>query len=412
MTTRAEVLDLLRNGENSAIEFKRDDVHPDKIAKAMSALLNGEGGRILLGVEDDGEISGLTQSCDQAGQRIMSIAQNNVEPPIIPFWSTVTMEDGRQLGIVTLPDDSPGKPHRARIGKGWVSFSRVGATSRETTREEELRLWQQAGIVHYEMKPVPQTGLGSLDLSLLENYFRVVLRRDTPKETAEWARVLANLGLLDGRAGHPATVAGLLLFGYNPNRRLPQAGILAASFPSRDKDYATTDEEVIRGPLVSRFSSRGRIEEKGVIDRALDFVRRNVGTRAWLEGGRRRRRRALPLDAIREAVVNAVTHRDYTRETTDVEISLYEDRLEVISPGRLPNGVTVERMKEGMRAARNGLLKDILRDYRYVEHLGMGVRNRIILAMRRHNGTEPDLNEEEHQFTVRLWKAPRGARAS
>lgn len=412
MTTRAEVLDLLRNGENSAVEFKRDDVHPDKIAKAMSALLNADGGRILLGVEDDGEISGLTQPRDQAEQRIMSIAQNNVQPPIIPFWSTVMMESGRQVGIVALPDDSPGKPYRARIGKAWISFSRIGASSRETTREEEVRLWQQAGIVHYEMKPVPQTGLGNLDLSLIENYFRVVLRRDTPKETDEWARVLTNLRLLDERAGHPATVAGLLLFGRNPNRHLPQAGIAAVSFPSRVKDYTTTDEEVIRGPLVSRLSARGRIEEKGVIDRALDFVRRNVGTRAWLEGGRRRRRRALPLDAIREAVVNAVTHRDYTRETTDVEISLYEDRLEVISPGGLPNGVTVERMKEGMRAARNGLLKDVLRDYRYVEHLGMGVRNRIILAMRRHNGTEPDLNEEEHQFTVRLWKAPRGVRAS
>lgn len=410
MTTRADVLDLLRNGENSAVEFKRDDVHPDKIAKAMSALLNSDGGRILLGVEDDGEISGLTQSLDDAEQRIMNIARENLQPPIVPFWSTVTMESGRRIGIVTLPDDSPGKPYRARIGSAWVSFSRVGATSRETTREEEARLWQQAGIVHYEMKPVPQTGLDSLDLSLLDNYFRVVLRRDTPKESEGWTRVLTNLGILDERAGYKATVAGLLLFGRNPNRQLPQAGIIASSFPSRDKDYDMTDEEVIRGPLVSRVSARGRIEEKGVIDRAIDFVRLNVGTRAWLQGGRRRRRRALPPDAVREAIVNAVAHRDYARETTDVEVSLYEDRLEVISPGRLPNGVTVERMKEGMRAARNGLLKDVLRDYRYVEHLGMGVRNRIILAMRRHNGTEPDLVEEEHRFTVRLWKAPRGTR--
>lgn len=295
-----------------------------------------------------------------------------------------------------------------------VEFKRddVGTASRETTREEETRLRQQAGVGRYEMRAVPQTGLGNLDLSLLDNYFRVVLRREAPKENGEWTRVLANLGFLDERAGRPATVAGLLLFGRNPNRQLPQAGIAAVSFPSRDEDGDPTDEEVIRGPLVSRLSTSGQIEEKGVIDRALDFVRRNVGTRAWLEGGRRRQRCALPPEAIREAVVNAVMHRDYAHETAEVEISLYRDRLEVVSPGRLPNGVTVERMKEGRRVPRNELLRDVLRDYRQVERLGMGVRNRIISAMRRDNCTEPELVEEEHRFTARLWKAPRGAPAS
>jgi ATP-dependent DNA helicase RecG len=107
--------------------------------------------------------------------------------------------------------------------------------------------------------------------------------------------------------------------------------------------------------------------------------------------------------------VNAAAHRDYTIIGTDIEVSLFSDRLEVISPGRLPNGVTVEKMKEGLRAARNELLKEILRDYGYVEHLGMGVRNRIIGSMRAHNGTEPDLIEEEHRFIVRLWKAPKPA---
>jgi ATP-dependent DNA helicase RecG len=148
--------------------------------------------------------------------------------------------------------------------------------------------------------------------------------------------------------------------------------------------------------------------DKGVIDRTVDFVKRNMGSVARLEGGRRRRKMAFPIDAVREAVVNAVAHRDYAREGTDIEVSLYVDRLEVVSPGRLPNGVTVEKMKEGVvRVARNELLKEILRDYGYVEHFGMGVRNRIIESMRAHNGTEPDLVEEEDRFIVRLWKERR-----
>ena len=132
---------------------------------------------------------------------------------------------------------------------------------------------------------------------------------------------------------------------------------------------------------------------------------RNMGSVAWLAGGRRRRKKALPVDAVREAMVNAVAHCDYTREGTDIEVSLYGNRLEVISPGRLPNGVTVEKMKEGVvRVGRNDLLKEILRDYGYIEHYGMGVRNRIIESTRTHNGTEPDLLEQKDRFVVRLWK--------
>ncbi len=195
------------------------------------------------------------------------------------------------------------------------------------------------------------------------------------------------------------------MFGKNPNRRLPQAGVTAVAFPDCEKDYNTVDEERIRGPLTSLVSRRGAAVEKGVIDRTIDFVKRNMGNIAWLEGGRRRKKRAFPLDAVREAVVNAVTHRDYAREGTDIEVSLYRDRLEIIPPGRLPNGVTVEKMREGVvRAARNELLKEILRDYGYIEHYGMGVRKRIIEAMQRHNGTEPGLFEGDDRFVVCLWK--------
>ena len=222
-------------------------------------------------------------------------------------------------------------------------------------------------------------------------------------------KILVNIDLLSESGDTTvATVAGMLIFGVNPNRRLPQAGITATAFPGKEKDYNTTDEELIRGPLVSVVSARKQPVDKGVVDRAVDFVVRNMGTSAWLEGGRRRRKKALPKDAVRESIVNAVVHRDYTLISTDVEVSLYHDRLEVISPGRLPNGVSVEKMKEGLRAARNELLKEILRDYGYVEHLGMGVRNRIIGAMRDHNGTEPDLVEQESRFIVRLWKEPQG----
>ena len=409
---RTELLELIANRENSRVEFKRDDIHPDSLAKEMSALLNLEGGVILLGVEKDQRITGLTRSREEAEEWVMNIAQVNLQPGVVPVWSAVNLPDGTVVGTVELPSDSPGKPHKARRGRAWITFTRIGSTTREATREEEARLYQAARLVRYEIKAVPDTDPEGLDMDRIENYYRHVLKRRSVPARADresWQRLLLNSDLLVAAGDEVGvSVSGLLLFGKNPNRRLPQAGVTAVAFPGPEKDYNTVDEERIRGPLTSRVSNRGAALEGGVIDRAVDFVRRNMGSVAWLEGGRRRRKRAFPLDAVREAIVNAVAHRDYAREGTDIEVSLYGDRMEVISPGRLPNGVTVEKMREGVvRVARNELLKEILRDYGYIEHYGMGVRKRIIESMLHHNGTEPDLVEEEDRFIVRLWKASR-----
>jgi ATP-dependent DNA helicase RecG len=122
------------------------------------------------------------------------------------------------------------------------------------------------------------------------------------------------------------------------------------------------------------------------------------------DGARRAERLDYPEEAVREAVVNALVHRDYLLSSTDIEISIYEDRLEVISPGRLPNGITPERMVVGCRAARNQLLKDVMRDYGYLEHMGMGVPRKIVKKMLEENGTMPELIEDGERFFVRLLK--------
>ena len=409
---KADLIELIRNGESSGVEFKRADIRPERLATEISALLNLEGGHILLGVEDDGSVSGLTHEPRKVEEWVMETARTHILPATIPYWETVDWGEGKIVGIVSLPSDAPDKPYKAKRSSAWVTFVRVGSTSREASRDEEGRLYQSARIMRYDIKPVLETGLEELDLDRIENYFRVIQKRDVPaaQNTEEWRRVLVSIDILAEAAGTTVgTVAGLLLFGKNPNRRLPQSGITAAAFPEHEKDYNTVDEELIRGPLVSMLSAKKHVVDKGVIDRAVDFVARNMGSVAWLDGGRRRRKKSLPLAAVRETIVNAVAHRDYTLTGTDIEVSLYRDRLEVISPGRLPNGVTVEKMKEGLRAARNELLKETLRDYGYVDHLGMGVRNRIIGAMRHHNSTDPDLIEEEHRFTVRLWKEPKSS---
>ena len=410
---RTELAEVVHNGENSGVEFKRDDIVPEKLAKEMSALLNLEGGHILLGVEKDRTVSGLSRPPEKAEEWVMEVARAHLRPAAIPYWETIEWEPGKIVGIVSLPADAPDKPYKAKRGSAWMTQIRVGTTTRDATDEEEIRLYQQSGRLQYDRKPVPGAALADLDRRRLINYFRDIRRQACPDDTDEdgWQRLLVNTELMEEDRGRGIPSAGgLLLFGMRPNRYLPQSGITAVAYPGPAKDYTAKERAVIRGPAVALFSEAGDIVETGVIEHALDFVRRNTAVAARIdEGGRRQERWDYPLEAIREAVVNAIAHRDYTITVTDIELSIYSDRLEVISPGRLPNTVTVDKMRAGCRASRNELIKEVLRDYRYIEATGLGVPRKIVQGMRAHNGTEPDLIEDDDRFIVRLWKEPKNS---
>lgn len=404
---QTDLLRLISAGEGSRVDFKRDDVRPEKLAQVIAGLLNLQGGQMLLGVEDDGKISGLTRSSKEAEEWVMQVARDHLTPSIIPSWEVTEYEGGTVVGIVTVPANAPDKPYKCKQGAYWVTKVRVGTTTRDATREEEQRLYQQSGGLRYGLKPVPGAGVADLDERRLEDYF-VRIRGDVgmPSPGSEsWRRQLCNLELATDTDGETyATVDGMLLFGQSPGRFLPQCGIRAVCFGGDETDYATKADESIKGPLVGLFSIGGDLVETGVVERALDFVRRNTGTSAALEDGRSIQRRDFPEEAVREVVVNALVHRDYSIAGADVLLSVFADRIEVQSPGSLPNTISIEGMRAGVRYARNQVMMSIMRDYGYVEGLGMGIRRQVIPAMAQHNGTEPDFLEEEFRFTVCLRK--------
>jgi ATP-dependent DNA helicase RecG len=330
---------------------------------------------------------------------VMTTFRDKIRPAIIPFFEIIKdMEPGKNIAIV-------------RVSRGFYVYSlwhnnrntyfiRVGTQSREPTPEEMSRLFQRRGGFRAELRPISGATLADLDRRRLRDCFGRVRQQETPATEENWTTLLLNTEIMveDG-----VTAAGILLFGTNPNRLLPQAGIDAVAFPGTEKDYAARERGTIRGPMTPLCGTDGVIIENGLIEQALEFIRRNTPVTAVLEeGGRRIERRTYPDDALREAIVNAVIHRDYLLVSTDIELAIYADRLEIISPGRLPNAITVARMRIGCRAARNQLLKDIMRDYGYLEHMGMGVPRKIIRGMKDHNGTDPELIEEAENFTVRL----------
>ena len=400
---RFDVLDLIAAGEGSGVEFKAERTEPVKLAKELVALANHSGGTLLLGVADDGTVLGLD---DPAEEWVMNVARSNIRPPIIPWYQEVELQPGQRVGVVRV---ERGLVHSLWHNGHHTYFIRVGSTSREASPEELARLFQQRGSIRAELQPVSGTGLGDLDLRRLHEYF-VERGQEAPEEDdeAQWHRLLVNLEILreTEQSDRPAaSVAGLLLFGSAPARHLPYATIDAAAYPGAEKTYETIDGERLAGPLVPLGPPPARTDP-GLVGRAIAFVvRTTAGTSRIIETGERVDRPSLPLEAVREVIVNAVVHRDYLLAGSDIELAVYPDRLEVISPGRLPNGVTTEGMRLGVRAARNQLLKDTLRDYGLLEHRGLGIPRIVIRSMRDHNGTEPDLIElPDERFLVRLWR--------
>lgn len=426
--TRSELFEINQNGENSRVEFRRDTIDNRSLAKELVAFADLSGGRVFLGVEEDGRVGGLSRQDSpgrgdaatprtyrQLEEWVMTACRDKVRPELVPDFEVLfEVEPGKDVAVVQV--------HRSWIVHHvWhdnhrTYYIRVGTQSREASWEELQRLSQQRGDLRVEVRPVTGSSMANLDLRRLTDYFQRVREQPVPtdEDLETWRALLVNTEILAEVDGATvATVAGILLFGTQPNRFLPQAGVDAVAYPGMEKDYAAIERATLRGPMTPLYGRRKVSEthiehplvENGLVEQAIHFVRRNTTVTAELEDGARRKERwDYPEEAVREAIVNALVHRDYLLSSTDIELSIYEDRLEVISPGRLPNDITPERMRTGCRAARNQLLKDIMRDYGYLEHMGMGVPRKIIKGMREHNGTEPDLIEEDERFTVRLWK--------
>ena len=398
MTTHTELLEIIGNGENSGIEFKRDTLQNHDLAKELVAFSNLGGGMVLLGVEDDGSISGVARA--NLEEWVMTTCRDKIRPAIIPFFEVIrAVEPGKDVAIVRVTRGYD--VHSLWHNNGNRYYIRVGTQSREATQEELGRLFQQRGALRAELRPVSGATLADLDRRRLRDYFGRVREQDVPADDDEaaWRTLLVNTEIMTEEG---VSVGGMLLFGTTPNRFLPHAGIDAAAFPGTEKDYAARERAAVRGPMTPLLDATAVIVENGLVEQALEFVRRNTPVTAVLDGGRRVEQPAYPQEVLREGIVNALIHRDYLLSGTDVELGVYSDRLEIISPGRLPNGITPARMRAGTRAYRNQLLKEVMHDYGYLEHMGMGIPRKIIAGMQKHNNTMPELIEDQERFILRL----------
>lgn len=404
---KTELLEIITNGENSGVEFKRDDIRPEQLAKEVVAMVNFQGGRILLGVEDDGTITGIQRPGLE--EWVMNVMQDKIHPMMLPFYEEIHLADNLVVAVITFTQGIS-KPYVVRHQNREEIYIRVGSTSRLATREQQMRLFEIGGMLHTEVMPVPRTDINSLDEARLLNYLRDILKDpDLPATPEQWQQRLLDLSFLT-QAGENicCTVAGLVLFGKHPRHFFRQAGIRVFAFASDNKEYQPLMDDILDGPMVGRFESdeAGKaLIDGGIIERLMFSIRPFVSQQANVPNSHLRRETEwfYPLEAIRETVMNALAHRDWTR-FVDIEVGIYNNRLEVISPGALNNSMTIEKMMAGQRSPRNTLIMEVLRDYGYVDFRGMGVRTKIVPLTRALTGKSPHFVATEDYLKTTLYR--------
>lgn len=387
MLSSKDVIEIIKNGENSYIEFKEEKVKANDLAGEVVAFSNMEGGTIIIGVSDDGIIKGITD--DNIEEKIMNICRNNCIPNIIPMYQELIIE-GNKISIITIPKGKH-KPYYTIDNKYYI---RVGTTKRIASKEELMRLFQSSGVIHYDTSPVEGTTKKDLNMDLIRDYYLGYNMFDLYEETERSSeRILINADILKEVSGAlECTVGGLIIFGKKTERYLPQSGISFAHFAGDD----------ITGDLIDKKQISGNLPE--VADQALTILKNNIKTPSTIIGALREEKEAYPDIVLREAIVNALVHRNYSIIGSKIRILMFTDRIEFHSPGKLPNTVTIEKMKVGVSYARNPFLVKYMENLRYIDQLGRGIPM-IIKTMKNLQAKEPKLEEIGEEFVLTIYKA-------
>jgi len=348
------ILKLIAQGENSSIEFKQVEVRPDGLAKELVAFSNTSGGVVLIGVDDNGNIIG-TEARPDIEEWVVNIVRNNVIPAISPKIEKQEI-NGKTIVIIEV-DRGQDKPYQSIDGKYWL---RVGSTNRMATKEELSRLFQQAGLVHYDIAPLDSTSILDLDERKLNQYWQNYYDIDYRQlEEPDRFQLLRNADILS--QNDLATVGGLLIFGVEPQRQLWQSAITFAVFDGVDLTEELLDKQEIIGTLPE------------LILQTTAKVKLFLPRASTISGLKRQEKILIPDKVIREALVNAVCHRDYSISNRRITVYMFRDKVEITSPGRLPNTLSIEKILTGNSAPRNTFLLKYLDNMKFIDGLGRGV---------------------------------------
>jgi len=374
----------LRLGEDSGTEFKRaDDSALKSIEKSLVAFANSGGGEVFVGVENDGTPAGVgtAKDADRWMRQITQLCQTRIEPALSCRIDKAEI-DGHLVLIVEIPTWPPNRPYRS----GHIYYVRSGTESREASRDELVRMLQSQAI-HFDEEPVRGASGTDLDEAAVDRFLAAHYPRFSPDRRASYLRALKCYDDADR-----PTVTGVLFFGRDPQRFFTDAYITAIRFRGARVSDEIADRKTFSGGLLDQAES------------AAQFLDIHVPSPVAIEGWTRKEK-GIPTFVLREALHNAVAHRDYV-VASQIRVFAFDDRVEITNPGALLNRMTLDSIRiGGISQRRNPAIAAILTRSGLVELAGNGVP-RMIDAMEAAGLPEPEFAVEGGHFKVVLRLRP------
>ena len=338
-----ELLDIINTGETSKVQFKETMPHPDSIAAEMAAFTNTMGGMILFGIKDKtGEIIGLSyEEIQKYSQDIGNYATNNIVPGIYVKTEVIPVDyNGEKKILIVYVDEGINKPYKDLNRDVWV---KQGSDKRRVTDNAEmLRLLQQGSHLLADEMEIYDTSIEDVNQELFRKYFKKEFNATIEEKGLSFEQALKVKKTL---RNDKLTLAGLLFFGKDPQNIKPAFCIIIVSFfgnSSAGKDYRSKPED-LKGTLPDLFENGIKFLESNLRHMQKG---QNFNTEGILE---------ISRDALVEILVNALIHRDYLKNAP-IRIMIFDNRVEIISPGKLPNSLTVEEAIFGNPVIRNSQL--------------------------------------------------------
>ena len=384
----ADVLRRIERGEDAATEFKRGFGDLGAIGKALCAFANGEGGLVVIGVDDSGTIVGTKEDPDTVQERLTGFLQSGCGKPVSAECARFHTDDG-WVHWVEVRRHQRGYEPFSHDGRFWIRRARSTVAPSPSELQE---LFNAFGFVFTEQRTLPSATARDIDAGAFRSFMQAQGKRTEGEPQPDPDQDLRNASVCDWLDGvlRP-TLYGLMVFG-----RDPQGHPHTTSLFVQCAAYAGADQA---SDVLSAGEGKGRLDEQ--VHRAVGWFR-SLGRRESYRGLYREDIPSVPEEVLREALVNAVIHRDYALTGSQVLLEVFDDRIDVTSPGALPNHMTVEQARSGgFPRSRNEMMANAMVVRRLMERRGRGwllMRDR----MSRFNGTEPELISDRDGRYVRV----------
>ena len=356
----SELIEILARGEDTKHQYKENFHNVDSLAAEIVAFSNSGGGKIFIGVEDKNwTVTGLTKNdVSRLNQLISNAATQSVRPPVNPITENVNHPDGLVI-VVTIPDGIS-KPYMDNSGAIWV---KSGSDKRKVTSREEIqRMFQSAGLLHGDEIPANGLSISDIDLAFFEDFFKKEYGESLDTQDNSINTIFDNMNLAKNGV---LNIAGALLFAKQSYFRLPAFIVKAVAYPG---------DEIDEDNYIDSRDITGKISD--IFQQTISFIIINTRQSQSDKTVNSTGESEIPRIVLEELVANALIHRDYFI-TAPIRIFIFSNRIEIISPGHLPNNLTIQNIKSGNSNIRNPILASFATKLLPYRGLGNGIRRAV-----------------------------------